>query len=50
MLPKLVSSYIEPLIQNEKDFYKIDQPLNPNSKTTSTIDQAKKLLKDYWEI
>ncbi|GAG83849.1 unnamed protein product, partial [marine sediment metagenome] len=50
MLPKLVSSYIEPLIQNEKEYYDINQPLNPNSQTISTIDQAKKLLKDYWEI
>jgi acetoin utilization deacetylase AcuC-like enzyme len=49
MLPRLVMNYIDPLIHPEKD-YNLIQSLRPNTQTIDTIDQAKSLLKDFWEL
>ena len=50
MLPNLVSSYINPLIHPENDYDQTIQSLKPNTQTLDTVNQAKNLLKDYWEL
>lgn len=50
MLPNLVSSYINPLIHPENDYDLTIQSLKPNTQTLDTVNKAKKLLKDYWEL
>lgn len=50
MLPTLVSAYIDPLIHPEKYQDQPFQSFNPSSQTISTIDRAKVLFKDYWEL
>ncbi len=50
MLPKLVSSYINPLIHPENDYDFTFQSLKPSTQTLDTIKRAKNLFKDYWEI
>jgi acetoin utilization deacetylase AcuC-like enzyme len=56
MLPILLSSYITPIIHPERQDYlteyisKTSASLKPRKETFSTIDQAKKLLSDFWEL
>lgn len=50
MLPKLLSSYISPLIHPDQEFQGSSRPLEPNSQTIHTLDRSKKILSDYWEL
>lgn len=49
-LPKLISSYISPFIQKdpERNFY--DTTLHPNDQTIATVNRAKNILSDYWQV
>lgn len=50
MLPKMLSSYINPFIHPDQDYSNLSSQLTPNIQTQLTLDQSKKILKNYWEL
>ncbi|UCE14890.1 MAG: histone deacetylase [Candidatus Heimdallarchaeota archaeon] len=49
-LPKLISSYISPFIQDDQERNYYDISLHPNDQTIATVNRAKNILSDYWQL
>lgn len=49
-LPKLVSSYISPFIQDVQDGIIVDISSEANDQTIATVNRSKTLLSDYWQF
>lgn len=50
MLPKLLSSYVLPLIHPDQELYESPHQLEPNNQTFTTLNRSKGILSDYWEL